>query len=951
MLIGKYFNKVKAKYKNHYFSGLSFNSKKCRKNHIFFAIKGANIDGNTYVEDAIDNGARTIVSQNKFEGIKDGILYLKTLNTRKLLAKTSFKIIKKKPNNLIAVTGTNGKSSVADFYFQILKLNNQKVASIGTLGIKKSKNYSIPTNTTLDPLKLSQELMKLKDKNIENVILEASSHGLKQNRLDGLKFNIGIFTNLSHDHLDYHKNFNDYLNSKMYLFKHLLKKKSCIITDKEIPEYKKLKSISLKKRFTLNTISNFKSYLQIISHKYFGEKQIINLKYKNKIYTLKLNLLGKIQIKNILMSMIAAKKSGLDFKKIVNTINKIKPVNGRLEKIGNIKNKSFVVLDFAHTPEALRTCLINLKDQFRGKKISIVFGCGGDRDKKKRRIMGKIANVYCNQIYLTDDNPRNENPKNIRLEVKKNIDKKKLKEIPSRAKAIHHAIQDLKTGELLIVAGKGHENIQDYGKKKKFFSDRKLILKSIKLKNKNLSDDFKMNIIKEESKKNFSYINYKINKASINSQEIKKNDIFFAIKGKKNNGNTFIQDAFKKGASYAVVNKIYKKEKKNKQIKVQNTLNFLTKTSSLIRQNLDAKIIAITGSCGKTSLKELLGKSMNSFAETFYSPKSYNNKFGVPISLFNLQQKHKFGVFEVGMDKRGEIDYLTKIIQPDIGVITNISHAHAKNFKNIRQIALAKSEIINQIKLGGCIVLNADDKFYDLHKKIAKKRNIKIYSFSIKNRNSNIRLMNIKRYKNKFKINVLVNKIEKVFFINSNFENYIKNLLAAIAIISIFKNVKSLNQNIFYNFSIPLGRGDISKIKINNKNIFLIDESYNSNPLSVKSAIKNFDNIDIKSQKKYLILGDMLELGSHSKRLHLNLSSIINSSKIDKVNVIGKHIKETYRNIKKKKKGLILNENLQIIDLIKNDLNNNDYLMIKGSNSTGLNKFTNNLKVGKFNAI
>ena len=159
-------------------------------------------------------------------------------------------------------------------------------------------------------------------------------------------------------------------------------------------------------------------------------------------------------------------------------------------------------------------------------------------------------------------------------------------------------------------------------------------------------------------------------------------------------GNNFISEAFKNGACLAVVNKINKSGKKNNQIKVKNSLNFLTKTSEIIRQNSSPKIIAITGSCGKTTLKELLGNSLKKISKVSISPKSYNNKYGVPLSLFNLSQNDDYGVLEVGMDKKGEIDYLTKIIKPDVGVITNISYAHAKNFKNLKQIAMAKSEIM-----------------------------------------------------------------------------------------------------------------------------------------------------------------------------------------------------------------------------------------------------------------
>ena len=951
MFIENFYKGIELGYKNRNFSGLCFNSIECKKNNIFFAIKGTKTDGNKFIDHAIKKGAKIIISKQKFEGLKKNILFIRSSNVRKSLSEFAYAIHEDKPKNMIAVTGTNGKSSIADFYFQILMLNKKKVASIGTLGIKTQQYTKKVSNTTIDPITLSICLNKLKKEKINNVILEASSHGLKQNRLDGLKFAAGIFTNLSHDHLDYHKNFTNYFKSKLYLFEKLLEKNACIIIDKEIPQYKKIKDIALKKKFSIETISNKNGNLEIISHQYQNEKQIVKIKYNKNSYKFETRLIGKIQIKNILMAMIAATKSGLSFKKIVNTIDNVKPVSGRLEQIGIIKNNSKVILDYAHTPEALKASLKSLKEQFKNKKISIVFGCGGNRDHSKRQIMGKIASIYCDKIYLTDDNPRKENPKKIRSEIKKSINKLKLYEMPSRLNAIQRAIENLNTGEVLVVAGKGHENTQDYGNIKNFFSDKEIILKYIKIKNKNLSKNLKLNVLREVSGSNNFPLKTKIKNASINSKEIKKNDIFFAIKGKNKNGNLFIKEAFSKGASLAVVNKINKLKNITKQIKVKNTLKFLTSTSSILRENYFSKIIAITGSCGKTSLKELIGKTLKKISKVTYSPKSFNNKFGVPLSLFNLNENDDFGIFEIGMDKKGEIDHLSKIIKPDVAVITNVSYAHAKNFKNIEQIALAKSEIIHNVKDGGAIVLNADDKFYNFHKKISLRKKLRIYTFSIKKKNSNIKLNSIKKYGKKYKIFISVNNQRTYFFTSSNFENNITNILAALAVIMIFKDINKLAKDIFYNHHIPKGRGDISKIKVNKKNIYLIDESYNSNPMSLNSAIKNFDMIKTNRSKKHLILGDMLELGKHSRKLHSDISKVINKTSINYVNVIGKYIAEIYKDINKDKKGIIMKKNSEIIDLIKNNINNNDYLMIKGSNSTGLYKLTNALKTKKINAL
>ena len=251
MQLKDYFPNINKKFKKFFFSDISFDSQRVKKNTIFFAIKGNKVDGNDFIKNAIKRGSKIIITEKKVKEFQNGILFIHSKNIRKLLSETAFKIYGKKPKNLIAVTGTNGKSSIADFYFQILRLKNIKVASIGTLGVKSNSFNTNLTNTTIDPIQLGQILKKLKNQRIENVIMEASSHGLKQNRLDGLKFSSGIFTNLSQDHLDYHKNLKNYLKAKLYLFEDLIKKKGNIITDEKIKEFKKIKKIAKNKKLKL----------------------------------------------------------------------------------------------------------------------------------------------------------------------------------------------------------------------------------------------------------------------------------------------------------------------------------------------------------------------------------------------------------------------------------------------------------------------------------------------------------------------------------------------------------------------------------------------------------------------------------------------------------------------------------------------------------------------------
>ena len=937
MQLSKLINNLDKKYQGHIIKNISYNSKNCKPGSIFFSIKGNKLNGEDFIDEAIKNGANIIISKNRFQGYKNKVLYLYSSNPRSLLAKISSKFYPEKPKNLIAVTGTNGKSSIANFYNQIMYLCKKRSCSIGTLGVIGNQIKRKTNNTTLDPISLHKILSRIKKKNIENLILEASSHGLHQNRLDGIKFDIGIFTNLTKDHLDYHRNYKNYFNSKLILFKKLLKTNGLVIYDTDTKESENIKKIIKKKKLRSLSIGS-NGNLSIVKHSYLKDIQKVEFILNKKKFNFSSRLIGYVQIKNLLMAALAA-SSSVPIGDIIKILSKVRNLNGRFEKVSNLKNYSRVILDYSHTPDALKNCISCIKSQYGMSKISVVFGCGGERDKSKRKEMGKIANNLCNKIYLTDDNPRGEDPKIIRSQIKTYIKKEKLIEISSREKAIKAGINNLKSGDILIVAGKGHETFQEY-KKKKNFSDKIIIKKYIKNKNLSLSNSWKINILNESLR--ISKINnyQNINSASINSKEIKKNQIFFGLKGKKIDGSIFAQDSLNNKAVVAIVNKT---DIKNPRImRVNNSLEFFSIISKKIRQVSNIKAIAVTGSAGKTSFKNLLNHCLSQITSTTCSKNSFNNKFGVPISLFNINIKNNFGVFEVGMDKKNEINTLSNLIEPDVGVITNVSYAHIKNFKNIRGIANAKGEIIDQIKDNGYIILNKDDKFFDYFKNKALKKKLNIISFS-KYSKANIKLEKINKYKSVSIIEIIIDHYKKKkFTIPKNLIPYIDNILGSLGILSIYFDIDKINKNIFKKHQITEGRGNISKIKFKKKFFTLVNESYNSNPLSLKFSIDKLDFLGDKNSRKIALLGDMLELGKFSKKLHLKCANYINNSNINKVFVTGKYIRHTFNKIKTQKKGRIIRID-QFKNFLEKDLKNKDYLMIKGSNSTGLNKYVKDI--------
>ena len=570
-----------------------------------------------------------------------------------------------------------------------------------------------------------------------------------------------------------------------------------------------------------------------------------------------------------------------------------------------------------------------------------MFGCGGDRDFKKRPLMAKIASEHCKNIYVTDDNPRNEKPEKIRREIIKNINNRNCFNIANRAKAIKTAIKNAEPNELILVAGKGHENQQIYKNKIIQISDKKII-KNFKINKKKMSNqdlNFKQN--KEIIKKMKKMVVKDFDGLSIDTRTLKKNNIFLTMKGRYKDGAKFISRALKKGARYIVSSKNIKKHK-NKIIKVDNEISFLNQFASQKRAKSKAKIIAITGSAGKTSLKNLIKDQLDSFGKTSCSPKSFNNYLGVPLSLSELNASHQFGIFEVGMSKAGEIHSLSNLIKPHIGIITNIGEAHIENFKNLNGIAKAKGEIINNIKKDGILILNRDDKYFDYLKKRAELKNLRVFSFGV-NKKSDVHPVSINRTK---KEKLLTLKINGQNFKLKIRDQNIHNVLATLTLLKVLNLDFYKTAYRFANLQPSEGRGKIYNVKRYKKNFKLIDESYNANPLSVKNAIENFDSIKKEKFKKYLLLGDMLELGKKSESLHKNLSKVINNSDIDKVYIKGINTLTTYKNLSKKKRGNIFQQEEDMDFTLNNIIANNDYLMIKGSNATGLNNLSKKIIKG-----
>ncbi|MDX1916506.1 MAG: UDP-N-acetylmuramoyl-L-alanyl-D-glutamate--2,6-diaminopimelate ligase [Rickettsiaceae bacterium] len=455
----------------------------------FVAIQGTNYDGNDYLEEASLQGARVLITDSKEAIIKykDKYNLYFCQDARKLLAEICMVLFPNTPKNMIGLTGTNGKSSVVHYIYETLKSLNLKVASVGTLGIKKSLTLANSSNlieeeiksslTTPDTIELASYINDFALSGIEYYAMEVSSIGLHQKRIWGRKFDVAAFTNFTQDHLDYHGNMQEYLDCKLKLFEENLTDSGIAFVNNKIKEIDYIKNyiINAGKKIITYGSDNADIKYEIISSSIKGQK--FKIQYNSQEFEYSTQIIGNFQVENLCLAIAILYHLGVPLDNIQNIVQGVAAPKGRLERVANQGIGSRIFIDYAHTPDALERVLKSLGAlKEANSRLICVFGCGGDRDKTKRAIMGQISAKYADITIVTDDNPRREDASSIRAQVIKGCNKN-AEEIADREAAIAYAISSMRDRDILIVAGKGHETYQIIGDNKLYFSDLEVALK------------------------------------------------------------------------------------------------------------------------------------------------------------------------------------------------------------------------------------------------------------------------------------------------------------------------------------------------------------------------------------------------------------------------------------------------------------------------------------------
>jgi UDP-N-acetylmuramoyl-L-alanyl-D-glutamate--2,6-diaminopimelate ligase len=457
--------------------GLAADSREVKPGFLFAALPGVNTDGVRFIPDALARGAAAILVPQGVKPDACAAAIIEDSDPRRRLALIAACFYRLQPKTAVAVTGTNGKTSVSSFVRQLWAAKGYRAASLGTVGVVGPHGTLTLKHTTPDPIELHAILAALAEDGVTHLALEASSHGLQQRRVDGISFAAGAFTNISRDHLDYHASFEDYFAQKLRLFAELLPQGAAAVVDVDSEAGERVAELAQARSLELISVGRTGKTLRLVSAEIDGFGQILVIEHDGKQHKVRLPLVGAFQASNALLAAGLAMATGASAATVLPMLEGLQGARGRLDLAGTAPGGAPIFIDYAHTPDALAKALDALRPYVENRLV-VVFGCGGDRDKGKRPEMGKVAVEKSDLAIVTDDNPRSEDPASIRGEIL--VAAPGAVEIGDRARAIAEAISGLRAGDVLLIAGKGHETGQTIGTTVIPFSDHDAVEVALK---------------------------------------------------------------------------------------------------------------------------------------------------------------------------------------------------------------------------------------------------------------------------------------------------------------------------------------------------------------------------------------------------------------------------------------------------------------------------------------
>ncbi len=905
---------------------ITIDSRKAAPGSLFIAISGATSDGHDFVAQAgAAHCAAILVEEGRItpdDLPEDDICILVAADTRRIYAELAEMLFSYPSEGItmFGVTGTNGKTSVSYLLESVLRGAGKQPGVLGTINYRY---YDSDGNcilrpaafTTPEPFLLQQTLRLMADNGVDSVVMEVSSHGLQQNRIGSINFDVAAFANLSRDHLDYHLDMESYFCAKKLLFKNHMR-----------PRGKAVVSFSAEDRSWSEKLllSCLRNGLEVLSCGEQPRSDIYPLLVTNSQQSTKVRLhtpegecllesplVGDFNVANLQIVFSMARCADIAATVICDALEKATGAPGRMEQVRvarkEVTFRPAVFVDYAHTPDALGQVLRSVKQLPHGR-LYTVFGCGGDRDVGKRPLMGKISEEYSDVVVLTNDNPRTEDPDSILLDIEKGMsgrphhvdwlyskgeDETGYVVIADRHRAIKAAIVAATGNDIVLIAGKGHEKYQLSNSGKKFFDDSLEAAEA--LCNWNIYSLLRATageLIGQgelQQQKEFGAI-------STDSRTIEAGDIFVALKGDRFDGHQYVHQVVSAGAACLVLEDVPEDALPVPVVLVRDTEKALGDLAayrrSVIKEMNSPLVAAVTGSSGKTTVKEMCASIFraqwpdgpaDSPGKVLKTEGNFNNLIGLPLSLLPLSPRHTAAIFEMGMNAPGEIARLTEIADPDIACIVNVHGAHLQGLGDIGGVARAKAELFQGCGQGTTLIVNSDDaRVLEIAKSCEQE---KIF-FGVTSGESFVPDVYAVQKTSGGEENVAfilhVYQQATAVVLQTPGRHNISNALAAAAIgVAAGIEIETIARGLM------AFRPEDRRMQIFSgpEGCRILNDTYNANPESMKAGITTLK--DLGSSCRIAVLGDMLELGSESETLHKKTGAYVAECGIDYLAVLG----------------------------------------------------------------
>jgi murE/murF fusion protein len=868
-------------------------SRKIGPGDVFVAIKGLRADGHAFAPATVQQGAVAIVVDRELPGI--GVPQVVLPSTSRALGPLVARMLGNPADamTLIGITGTNGKTTTTYLVESILKAAGHRPGVIGTVELRWPGGSEPASYTTPTPELLHAAFAKMRDAGCTHVVMEVTSSALAMDRVVGLTFAVGAFSNLTQDHLDVHGSMEAYRDAKKRLFSEHLRGGTAVINvddpyGEEMASAVDPRHTATSRVSALGRLADVRVVFQESTVK--GILATVATPTGNVAIEAR-PLIGQYNIANLALAVGIAEALHVPHDAISAGIAALAGVPGRVERVANHADLDIFV-DYAHTPDALRNVLTALRPLTR-RRLICVFGCGGDRDPTKRPKMGAAVAELADLAVVTSDNPRTEDPRKIIDQILPAVPKPFFVDVDRRA-AIRAAIAEATPGDVVVIAGKGHEDYQILGTTKIHFDDREEAAAAAQEREQRLI----AGLARDAGGEVIGDANVMCDRYVIDSRAVAPGALYVAIRGEKHDGHRFCLDAIKAGATALMVDHEGKRwapaaapellapelrSLRTAAIVVDDTRIALGKIARAHRRawaGESRRLVAITGSAGKTTTKELTRCALAMAGTTHAAEGSLNNETGLPLTVLGLRLFHQFGVVEMGMRGLGQIEYLTKVAEPDVAVVVNAGSAHIELLGSTDAIAQAKAEIWIGLRPGGTVILPAGDQRLEYW---ARQHQPKARHVTFGEADADVRLV---EYKPTDAGAVLV---LDVFGDKHELRLQLVGKHAAIDACAALAAAHAAGASVSQALAglaraLPVTmRGEV--IELGGRKVIV--DCYNANPASMTAALHSLAE-RARGLPAIAVLGDMLELGDHATSAHREIGELAKKLGIGVV-AIGEH--------------------------------------------------------------